>query len=253
MWQKVKLVIQVAALILAGITPGSVAAAQSAPAASLESQLRAQYILVKTGTDAYGLAIVEPGTVLVLQKGILGVPPNSLVTCSSKYQEGNLNGPNPLCQAIVAKDARYLQVGERVYPWKLEVNLAKDKITFGVVECDACNGATQPMSFKGEVVFQFAKGSLATADPAKVLETVSQVLAVDTSNQAPPAPEAQAQPAQPAAPPAEPQTIELGQTQEQVEAALGKPEKIVKLASKQIWVYKDLKVTFLKGKVTDVQ
>ncbi len=36
-------------------------------------------------------------------------------------------------------------------------------------------------------------------------------------------------------------------------AALGQPEKIVNLGPKQIYVYKDLKVTFLKGKVSDVQ
>jgi hypothetical protein len=36
-------------------------------------------------------------------------------------------------------------------------------------------------------------------------------------------------------------------------AALGKPDKIVNLGAKQIYVYKDLKVTFLNGKVSDVQ
>ena len=245
MRQTTELAIRVVALLLAASTLLAVAAAQGAPPPSLESQLRTDYVLVKMAPDAGGLAVVEAGTVLVLQKGILGVPPQNLMTCASKFQDGNLNGPNPLCQTMVANVARYLQIGERVYPWKLEISLAKDKITIGVVECDACNGATQPMSYKGEVVFQFSKGYLATADPAKVEETINQVLAFD----APAAPEAQA----PAAAPAEPQTIELGQTQEQVEAALGKPEKIVKLTSKQIWVYKDLKVTFVKGKVTDVQ
>ena len=247
MRRRLGLALPFAAMLLAGANLGSAAVAQTpAPPPSLESQLRNDYVLVKVAADANGAAIVEAGTVLVLQKGILGVPPQSAVTCSSKYQDGNLNGPNPLCQALVAKVARYLQIGERVYPWKLEVNLAKDKVTLSVVECDACNGAAQPMSYKGEVVFQFAKGTLAAADPGKVEETINQVLAFD----APAAPEAQAQTA---AAPAEPQTIEVGQTPEQVEAALGKPEKIVKLSSKQIWVYKDLKVTFVKGRVSDVQ
>jgi hypothetical protein len=52
---------------------------------------------------------------------------------------------------------------------------------------------------------------------------------------------------------AEPQTIEKGQSTDQVQSALGKPDKIVNLGSKQIWVYKDLKVTFVNGKVSDVQ
>ena len=51
----------------------------------------------------------------------------------------------------------------------------------------------------------------------------------------------------------EPQSIEKGMTPDQVEAAMGKPEKKVNLGPKQIYVYKDLKVTFLNGKVSDVQ
>jgi hypothetical protein len=35
--------------------------------------------------------------------------------------------------------------------------------------------------------------------------------------------------------------------------ALGQPEKIVNLGTKQIYVYKDLKITFVSGKVSDVQ
>ena len=42
-------------------------------------------------------------------------------------------------------------------------------------------------------------------------------------------------------------------TPDQVQAAIGKPDKMVNLGSKQIYVYKDLKVTFVNGKVSDVQ
>jgi hypothetical protein len=38
-----------------------------------------------------------------------------------------------------------------------------------------------------------------------------------------------------------------------VKAALGQPDKIVNLGAKQIYVYKDIKVTFINGKVSDVQ
>ena len=63
---------------------------------------------------------------------------------------------------------------------------------------------------------------------------------------APPPPPAD----QPAAPPA---TVSLGQTPDQVIAALGQPQKIVKLAKKETYYYKDLKVIFTAGKVSDVQ
>jgi hypothetical protein len=52
------------------------------------------------------------------------------------------------------------------------------------------------------------------------------------------------------APPAE---ISLGQTIDQVTAILGQPKSVVDLGAKKIYVYKDMKVVFNSGKVTDVQ
>ena len=74
----------------------------------------------------------------------------------------------------------------------------------------------------------------------------------------PPPPPEQLAPIPPPPPPADapaepPKTISLGQTVDQVVANFGQPEKIVKLGTKQIYYYKDLKVTFVAGKVTDVQ
>jgi hypothetical protein len=34
---------------------------------------------------------------------------------------------------------------------------------------------------------------------------------------------------------------------------MGQPEKMVNLGGKQIYIYKDLKITFSNGKVSDVQ
>jgi len=47
--------------------------------------------------------------------------------------------------------------------------------------------------------------------------------------------------------------IQLGQTIPEVVTVLGQPERIVNLGSKKIYVYKTLKITFLDGKVSDVQ
>jgi hypothetical protein len=60
--------------------------------------------------------------------------------------------------------------------------------------------------------------------------------------------------ANPQAPP-QPQTktIALGQTIDEVVAMLGQPEKIAKVGAKEIYYYKDLKITFQSGKVSDVQ
>ncbi len=64
---------------------------------------------------------------------------------------------------------------------------------------------------------------------------------------APPPPPAD----EPAGPP---KTLKIGQSKDEVIASFGQPEKVVKLGAKEIYYYKDLgKVTFVNGKVTDVQ
>ena len=50
-----------------------------------------------------------------------------------------------------------------------------------------------------------------------------------------------------------PVTIALGQTMQQVEALLGSPRNIVDLGEKKMYLYKDMKITFIGGKVSDVQ
>jgi hypothetical protein len=55
-----------------------------------------------------------------------------------------------------------------------------------------------------------------------------------------------------AGPAAPPPTISLGQTPDQVTAALGQPSRIVDLGVKKIYTYPDMKITFMNGKVSDV-
>ena len=40
---------------------------------------------------------------------------------------------------------------------------------------------------------------------------------------------------------------------DEVKKTLGNPDKIVDLGQKQIYTYKDMKITFIDAKVTDVQ
>jgi hypothetical protein len=258
------------ALASCGMLLCSPSPAQNAPP-SLQEQLKAQYKLVKMGADGSGLTVVEPGTVLDIQKGgLLGLPPQITMFCPAKFQDGDLKAPNAFCAGMVRQNSRLLQVGTKVYPLKIDVNFDKDKVSFQVVECDSCNGVQQPSFYKSEVVFQFAKGSLHNASVPDVEDTIGKVLAIDSGGDSQQSNDQGGQnqgvqnqghsqsgggggQAQPQAAPAEPQQIEIGQSPDQVKAALGNPDKIVNLGSKQIYVYKDLKVTFLNGKVSDVQ
>jgi hypothetical protein len=240
----------------------AMAFAQLAPTASLSDELAAQYKLVKMGADSNGLAVTEPGTVLMVKKGgVLSFPPNDVAVLPTKYENGSIHSPNAVMTGLFKQNVatRFLTAGERVYVTKLDINMKAGKISFSIVECDSCNGVQQPAFYKAQVNFQFAKGYLESANPADVETTIGQVLAIDEDpQQGGDAQGGQDQGGQQAAAP-EPEkpaatvNIAVGQTVEQVKAALGAPQKTVNLGTKQILVYKDLKITFVKGKVTDVE
>jgi hypothetical protein len=282
----------VVALAIVGIAPCLVFA-QGAPAVSLEDQLKAQYTLVKMGADSGGAAVVEQGTILVIKKGGILSVPYADTAVATKYQDGAVHSPSALMMSarggLMGKFGKtqttsLMQVGTKVYPAKVAVTLPKDQVLISIVACDSCNNTSPTTFYKADVVFQFAKGTLAGMNPSQVEDAISGLLAFDDSggdqgnngggngngngndqqggnnqggnnqggnNQGGGGGGQQAQQQQ--QPPPEPQQIEKGQTPDQVKAALGTPDKIVNLGSKQIYVYKDLKVTFVNGKVSDVQ
>ena len=259
--------LQMVVVLVTGAASWHGAIAQNAPAASLEDQLKQQYKITKFSSDSSGVAVVDPGTVLVIQKGgILGVPPANLTLGTATYMNGELHPPSTGQRMFLGNVTRLLDVGEKVYVAKIEVNLKKDRVSLVIVECDSCNGVNQLSSYKAIVAFDYPKGYLSSADPGQVEDVIDQVLSLDKGGsdnsqqdqsgeqQAPPA-QAQAAPAQAPsqAPAAQPETIQAGQTPDQVKAILGEPDKIVSLGSKTIFVYKDLKVTFVNGKVTDAE
>jgi hypothetical protein len=109
-------------------------------------------------------------------------------------------------------------------------------------------------------VFEFAKGYLEQASASQVEDVIGQVFTITTPDDQQAQSDGDSQQQQsgesaqpePAAQQAEPQTVQLGMTTDQVQAALGKPEKIFNVGTKQIYTYKDVKITFLNGKVSDV-
>lgn len=247
---------------------------------TLQDQLSAQYKLVKMGSDTSGYSVVEEGTLLEIKKGgILGVPYSDNSVLNTKYENGTVHSPNNLLSKGIGfgmskfgkqQTTHLMAAGDKVYPQKIEVDPGKDTVSISVVECDKCNKTDPPTYMKAKVVFQFPKGSVAKAQAGEVEDTIGQLLAISDSSQQDQAQQGQAQgndqqqagqqqaaqeqaPAQQPAQQAEPQTIEVGMTPDQVTGAMGKPDKIVKLTSKQIYYYKDMKVTFVNGKVSDVQ
>jgi hypothetical protein len=175
--------------------------------------------------------------------------------------------------------SRTFVMGEKLYVTKIEV---KDTVNFALVS-DAINNVV----YKAEVRFQFPKGT--APDSAKADQLTDEVFTISQDNpqsgggaaggqapggQAPagqtpapaaaPAPAPEQQPAAlppiepppppPDAPAAPPPTVSLGMTIDQVVGMLGQPKLVLKPATnKQIYTYPSLKITFLDGKVSDIQ
>ncbi|MFZ0863406.1 MAG: hypothetical protein WB781_01150 [Candidatus Sulfotelmatobacter sp.] len=266
-----KMIPAIVAIVCAAVFSSSRADAQGAPV-SLQEQLAAQYKLVKMGSDTSGYSVISAGTLLAIQKGgILGVPYSDTSILSTKYEGGTVHTPSSILSKGIGfgmkrfgkeQTTHLFQVGDKVYPSKIEVNTGKDIVELTIVACDTCNKTDPPTYNKAQVIFQFPKGTLEKASAGDVEDTIGQLLSIsdDTQQDQGGQQGGQAaqggqdqQAAQPAEQQAEPQTIQLGMTTDQVTGALGKPEKIVNLGAKQLYIYKDMKITFLNGKVADVQ
>jgi hypothetical protein len=168
--------------------------------------------------------------------------------------------------------SRKFVAGEKF--WVTAVTVQKDGILVSTFS-DPYND----VRYYGEIKFAFPKGSVPPVDD--FVKTVSEVITVapaddkgGQSDQAgqggqggQPAQAAASAPAAPAAPlapmaaipppppPADapPPTIAIGQTKDQVTAAFGQPTKAAKIGIKEIYYYKDMKVTFTNGKVSNVE
>jgi len=280
MWQKLS------GIFLALVMGIALAAQAPAQAPTLQEQLAAQYKLVKMGSDTSGVSVVDKGTLLAIQKGgILAVPYADKTVLTTKYEGGTVHSPNALMVTGRQKlfghfsqtqsqgqTTHLFQTGDKVYPSKLEVKLDKDEVVMEVVACDQCNNTDPPTANKAQVAFVFPKGSLAKASAGDVEDTIGQLLSISDDSQGQDQGQGQQQGGQDQAQgqaqgqgqgqgqgdqqqgqQQAPETIQMGMTTDQVQGALGQPSKVVNLGPKQIYVYKDLKVTFFNGRVVDVQ
>src|SRR5579862_9555826 len=171
--------------------------------------------------------------------------------------------------------------GEKM--WVTKIELKDDGVTF-----DLFTDPVGDVRYKAALKFQFPKGITLTTDQVdKLVAEVFSVQPAEDANAnaqpqpaagqrqpaarggqqqpaeaapapiAPPPPPAETAPAPIAPPPppadaaqAPPKTVTLGETKDNVVADFGQPTKVAKVGTKEIYFYKDIKVTFVGGKVT---
>jgi hypothetical protein len=181
-------------------------------------------------------------------------PTASLLVLSSK---GGIECPKNETVSVQITDLQEMQ------------NHMRETIDAGMGELQTKQGSgnlpTMPIAAKGEPVKASFMTDAPPPDPNVATElsqqynqglTAEQQALAGTPQQAGATTSASSAPAPapaPAPPPAEPTQIALGQSIDDVTAALGTPVRIVDLTTKKIYVYKDLKITFKSGKVSEVQ
>lgn len=250
--------------------------------AQLQQKLEAQYSLTKTTADRSD--IVTAGAVLVLQKDdLLMDTATSATPIANTYKNGKLTHSMgdfvtnkwlrkvPGASPAPNVDSRTFVTGEKFWVTKIEMH--DDGVVFYLF-----SDPISDVRYYSTLKFPFPKGS--SPDTDKMVSQVAEVLKVDDSGgdskqqaAAPAAPAANQQAAAPApaapapaamapiaappppadAPPPQPKTVALGQTKDQVVAIFGQPAKVANLGSKEIDYYPDFKITFVGGKVTNVQ
>jgi hypothetical protein len=248
--------------------------AQNPGSSTFEDDLKKQFKVSKVDSDSNGLVVTEAGTVLVIKKGgIRAYPPADNVVLPNTYKDGSVHAPSSMIKKVWnfkdrgqgADNSRLLPLEEKVYVTQLRADVKNDKVTLSLIECDSCNNVQQASNFKAQIIFQFPKGYLSGgADAGQAADMISQVLVPDQGGDQGSGRQGgdqasgqqgngggQQQQAAPE-PPKETQTIEKGQTEDQVVGILGKPDKIVNLGAKKLYIYKDMKITFIGGKVSDV-
>jgi hypothetical protein len=220
--------------------------------AAIEQRVASAYPLTQPTGDKTD--IVTPGGVIVLQKNTLAMyAPGSLGNANT-YKGGRIS--NGFMGALCAPpNCRKFVRGEKF--WLTEVSAREDGLMLSFL-----SDPLPDSRFAGSLKLPWAKGSRHT--PEEMLPLVAEVISVDAS--APPlapaaAPVAPQQTLAPIAPPpppvdqpaAPPASITVGQSRDQVTAALGQPTRVANVGAKQILFFQGLKVTLVNGKVTEVQ
>jgi len=218
--------------------------------ADLQKRLSSEFVITKT--TAQRDDIVTPGSVLTLHKdGLVMFSVDTKVPPTISYKDGKLSmgfGDALATNLALGSGANVSTVPQRKFVSGEKFWLVSSLVTDKQVILQVFSDAYGDTRYYGQIKFPFQKHTVPSPD--ELMKTISEVVTAeppDTANSV----ASQDPGAPPAAAP--PKTIALGQTKDDVSAALGTPQKVVNLGAKEIYLYPDMKVTFINGKVADVQ
>jgi hypothetical protein len=243
-------------LILLAGSMAAVAEDLTASQIEIRQAVLARYPLAQLTADNADLAAA--GAVLVLQKDALVMNKAAFPDfVLSTYKGGAVvrNGVhNKLALAFLSslspqQGAEFADVNCRRFAAGEKFWLTNVQMGQGFIRLFFISDPYDGQRYHSGLDVPFPKGTTPTADLA--LNLIGEVIRVDDDASHIDAASAQA-PASAGEQPAT-KTIALGQDKEQVVAVFGPPSKIVKLSDKEIDYFPDMKVTFVRNKVTDVK
>ena len=232
---------------------------------AIQKKLSSQFVLTTMTADKSDVA--KAGSVLVLHKdGLMFCGTNAVAPPTSTYKNGAVSygtgaqmswgmtlglanqQVNTIAQRKFVNGEKFWVTAYEVHPDGVILLFYSDPF-----------GDTR---YYWKLKFPFQKGKFPAADD--MMKTIAEVITVDTpqegaaSDAAASAPAGAAEPDAAPAPAenvsqAAPKTIALGQTKDEVVGLFGQPQKIANLGSKEIYYYPDMKVTFVNGKVSNVE
>jgi len=206
--------------------------------ASSESEVRqaleAKYKL--TERSKWTAQVTKPGTVLVVQKSGLQANTPRLMMKPTVIKNGQLESVGG--GSFVGGDSGHtLKVGEKMYLYTIQTSPEAVTLIYGMVDSyeRSEKGSTKEQPYQLALRFEY-DGGLQAVETEHVIKDVSSFFTTESE-----------------AASSGVNTVKLGQTPEEVVAVLGAPEKKVDLGKKLIYIYKDMKVVFVDGKVADVE
>jgi hypothetical protein len=245
--------------------------------AGIQQKLESDYTVSKAAADHSD--IVTAGSVLVLKKdGLLMSATTTGSAAQNTYKDGKISqgmwkvAKMPGFGTLMGHSGTGATVTTRTFVAGEKFWVTKITVRDDCVILDLLSDPISDVRYYSTLKFPFAKGALPTPEQADT--NVAEVLTVQPDDNAsdngskkapadaapaqaaaPPPPMAPIAPPPPPAdtPPPAPKTIALKQTKDEVLANFGPPTKVVKLGTKEIDYYPDMKVTFVNNKVTDVQ
>ena len=205
----------------------------------LEAALRSKLSISKVSNDR--LRVNEPGEVYALKmEGIVADMATDLTFRGNVVGAGEgvvKQGNAGLIGRLSKKEtSRTLEPGEPMYLFNVDVKDEHVRLflitskTYPIVE----RGSSKEMRYKAMIILLYDKAEFRGVTADQVLKESNAVFALRDEVAAP-------------------KTLKLGMTRAEVEASLGKPERILDLGERVTYVYKDLRVTFTGGNVTDLQ